>query len=404
MLFPLLSILSFAVISTSATRFQTTKITNSVGPSIPGRYIVQLKSGASSAKKLGLSESTLRGVTHTWATSQAGFNGFAGAFTLEALQDLARSPAVERIEEDGIVTIQSKVTQTDAPWGLARLSQDAKLPSTNTTALFSYVYGSSAGQGVDIYSLDTGVFIGHSDFGGRARWGATFGPYTDADGSGHGTHTAATAAGTRFGVAKASSKANVIAVKVLSDQGSGTTSDIISGINFIVTSAKASGRPSVVLMAIGGSISVALDNAVTAATAAGVNVVVAAGNSASDASNFSPGRVPSAITVGACSIADAMVSGSNFGSVIDLFAPGVNILSAWIGSPTATATLSGSSMSAAHVTGLVAYLLSLLGPSSASDVAGALAKISVKGALSGVPAGTANNLASNNVTRIGIVV
>ncbi|KAJ3000181.1 hypothetical protein NUW54_g6827 [Trametes sanguinea] len=151
-------------------------------------------------------------------------HGFAGTFNADALNALRANPDVEYIAEDGIVHINAAVTQTNAPWGLQRISQTAKLSSQNTNALtYTYTYDSTAGSGVDIYIVDTGIYTAHSEFGGRARWGATFGGYANADGNGHGTHVSGTAAGATYGVAK---KANLIAVKVLSDQGSGSVSDM----------------------------------------------------------------------------------------------------------------------------------------------------------------------------------
>ncbi|KAF8076033.1 serine protease [Lyophyllum atratum] len=350
---------------------------------IPGRYIVKLKSADGQRR----ASPAFSGITHRWE----GWNGFAGNFSSERVEQLLASPDVDYIEEDGIMSIMSGsryearsptvlAMQTDATWGLARISQDAKLTNQNTGALFTYNYGTQAGRGVDIYVVDTGVYIQHSDFGGRAGVGATFGGYANADGNGHGTHCAATAAGTKYGVAKL---ASIISVKVLGDQGSGAISDIISGINWVVTSSANSGRPSVILAPFGGSASTALDSAVLNAT------------------NAVPGRVASAITVGASTIADAVSSSSNTGSVIDLFAPGQNVLSAWIGSPTASAILSGGSSAASHVAGLAAYLLSVIGDNNLET---ALVTISVKNALTGIPAGTGNRLASNNVTRLGITI
>ncbi|RDB20460.1 hypothetical protein Hypma_012437 [Hypsizygus marmoreus] len=378
---------------------------------VPGRYIVKLKSTTSSNGRQA--SPAYSGITDRW--SAGAFSGFAGNFSASTLERLLASPDVEYIEEDGIVSISSEpgvrtlearsaqvvATQTDATWGLARISQDAKLANQDTTALFTYTYGVQGGSGVDIYVLDTGVYIEHSEFGGRARYGFTAGSYPSTDGNGHGTHCAGVAAGKRFGVAK---QANIISVKILSDAGSGSFSDIISGINYVVQSARASGRPSVILAPIGGGASTALDNAVVAAVSSGVHFVTTAGNSATDASQFSPARVPAAITVAAMTIADGVVSSSNYGSVIDVFAPGQNILSAWIGSPTATATISGGSPAASFVAGLIAYFLSVVGPLTPAGVSNALATTSVKDALTGVRAGTANRLASNNVARLGIIL
>jgi len=353
----------------------------------PDSFIVTLKEGVDKAafvKSLGLN------TTHDWDSSL--LHGFAGKFPEQALNRLRASPDVESISEDGIM--HTMVTQTNAPWGLGRLVSSSRLTNTDVAALtFTYTYDASAGSGVDVFVVDTGVFTGHSQFGGRARWGATFGPYSDADGNGHGTHCAGTIGGSQFGVAKS---ASIIAVKVLSDGGSGTVSDIVSGLNFVLTSFRSSGRPSIVSMSLGGSASTALDNAVASLTNGGVHVVVAAGNSNTDAGTTSPARAPSAITVGASTISDARASFSNFGSVVDVFAPGQDVISSWIGSTTATNRISGTSMATPHVAGLTAYLIGLGGNQSPAALSNDIKSLALKGALSGIPSGTANNLAHHS--------
>ncbi|RDB29494.1 Cuticle-degrading protease [Hypsizygus marmoreus] len=349
-----------------------------------GRYIVKVKDGVSRAalfKQLNVNPT----VSHDWKI----VNGFAGKLDDATLNALRASPDVEYISEDGIM--HTLVTQTNAPWGLSRLSSTAKLTNQSPSALtFSYTYAASAGAGVDVYVVDTGVYTAHSQFGGRARWGATYGGYANADGNGHGTHCAGTVAGSQFGVAKS---ASIIAVKVLSDGGSGSVADIVSGLNYVLTSARASGRPSIVSMSLGGGASTALDNAVTSLTNAGIHVVVAAGNSNTDAGSTSPARAPSAITVGASTIADARASFSNYGSVVDIFAPGQNVISSWIGSTTATNNISGTSMATPHVAGLVAYLIGTRGNTTPAAMSTLLKSLAVKSALTGLPSGTANNLA-----------
>ncbi|KAF9473509.1 serine protease [Pholiota conissans] len=356
-----------------------------------GRYIVKLKDGVSKSSVLAGIKSAK--VTHDWKV----INGFAGDLDDAALAALRASPDVEYVSEDGIM--HTMTTQTNAPWGLGRISTTAKLSSTSTSSLtFSYTYDASAGSGVDIYIVDTGVYTAHSQFGGRAIWGATFGGYASADGNGHGTHCAlsldfrGTAAGSQYGVAKS---ARIIAVKVLSDEGSGSVSDIVSGLNWVNTNVASTGRPSIVSMSLGGSASTALDNAVTSLTNAGIHVAVAAGNSNVDAGSTSPARAASAITVGASTIADARASFSNYGSVVDIFAPGQNVISSWIGSTTATNNISGTSMATPHVAGLIAYLIGLQGNTTPAAMSTKLKSLAVKNALSGLPSGTANNLAHN---------
>ncbi|RDB21875.1 Cuticle-degrading protease [Hypsizygus marmoreus] len=361
--------------------------------STSGRYIVKLKEGVSKDTVLsGLRLKAALKLTHEWKL----LNGFAGEFDADTLNALRASADVEYISEDGIM--HTMVTQTNAPWGLARLSSSSRLSNQDTSALtYSYTYDAAAGSGVDIFIVglsptDTGVFTTHSQFGGRARWGATFGGYASADGNGHGTHCAGTAAGSQFGVAKS---ANIVAVKVLSDGGSGSVADIVSGLNFVASSAASSGRPTIVSMSLGGGASTALDNAVTSLTNAGIHVAVAAGNSNTNAASTSPARAPSAVTVGASTIADARASFSNYGAVVDVFAPGQNVISSWIGSTTATNNISGTSMATPHVAGLIAYLISTRGNTSPAAMSTLLKSLSLKGVLSGIPSGTLNDLVHN---------
>ncbi|KAG2010560.1 serine protease, variant 2 [Coprinopsis cinerea AmutBmut pab1-1] len=265
-------------------------------------------------------------VTHQWDHA---LNGFAAKFSKnDPIVDILRSsPEVESISEDGIFSINDLVTQTNATWGLGRLSSVDKVPSFGTGATnYSYIYEDAAGRGTDIYILDTGIRATHQDFGGRARFAATFGPYRAVDGHGHGTHVAAIAAGSQFGTAKL---ANVLGVKVLNDTGSGRLADIVSGLNYVLTSARSSRRPSIASLSFGGGATSALDNAVVSLINSGVHVVVAAGNSNTNASNVSPARVPAAITVGAVDITDTKTATSNWGPAVDVFAPGQNIRSAW---------------------------------------------------------------------------
>ncbi|PFH47214.1 hypothetical protein AMATHDRAFT_50473 [Amanita thiersii Skay4041] len=353
-----------------------------------GKFIVMLKDGVDKASVLSKISTN---AIDQWEI----INGFSAKLDENALNALRAHEGVKSIAEDGVVHTMSTVSESSTAWGLQRLSQAGSLGRTDDSSLtFSYTYDSSAGAGVDIYIVDTGINTSHDDFGGRARWGATFGHYRDADGNGHGTHVSGTAAGTRFGVAK---QASLIAVKVLSDQGSGFVSDIVSGLNFVLQQAGASGRPSVVSMSLGGGASTPLDDAVQQLTSAGIHVVVAAGNDNADAINSSPARAPSAITVGASTISDARASFSNFGSIVDIFAPGLNVWSDWIGSNTATNMISGTSMATPHVSGLVAYLIGLQGNVSPAAMTTKIQSLAVKGVLTGIPSGTINALAQNGI-------
>ncbi|KAH0586743.1 hypothetical protein H2248_007954 [Termitomyces sp. 'cryptogamus'] len=289
-------------------------------------------------------------------------------------------------------------TQTNATWGLARLSSVKKLANQNSNALnFQYLRETTAGLGVDVYVIDTGVYINHVEFGGRARWGATFGGYVSMDKNGHGTHCAGTVAGSSVGVARA---ASIIAVKVLGDNGQGIVSDIISGLDWVYNQAKTSGRPSIVSMSLSSnSPSTPLDSAVTSLTTIGVHAVVAAGNNNLDATNMSPARASGAITVGATNIADSRASFSNYGSVVALFAPGENIISTWFTGPTALVSLSGTSMATPHVAGLVASFISSKGRVSPATMRSTLKNLTVQGILANIPAGTVNQLAQNGLAR-----
>jgi len=310
-----------------------------------------------------------------------------------SILDAARARSdIEFIEEDQVFKTTAVETQTNAPWGLQRVSSSAPLPAgSRANALtFTYSFESTAGQGVDVYVVDTGINTEHQSFGGRASFGFAAQGLPEVDDQGHGTHCAGTIASKDFGVAKA---VNVIAVKVLGADGSGATSDIVSGIQFAMQSAAASGKPSVISMSLGGGVSRALDNAVTAATTAGMHVVVAAGNEAADANTSSPARAPSVITVGASTIDDSVASFSNFGAGVDIFAPGQQVISTFIGSTTARQILSGTSMACPHVAGMVAAILSSEGQMSPAAMATRLKGLGAQGVLSAVPQGTTNLLA-----------
>jgi cerevisin len=257
------------------------------------------------------------------------------------------------------------VVEKSAPWGLARISHRDSL---SFGTFNKYLYAEDGGDGVDVYVIDTGANTDHVDFEGRAHWGKTI-PQNDEDidGNGHGTHCSGTIGGKKYGVAK---KANIYAVKVLRSNGSGTMSDVVMGVEWAAKahSQKAGdakngkGKPfkgSVANMSLGGGKSKTLDMAVDAAVDAGMHFSVAAGNDNADACSYSPASSEKAVTVGASTLADERAYFSNFGKCTDVFAPGLNILSTWIGSKYAVNTISGTSMASPHIAGLLAYLLSL---------------------------------------------
>lgn len=313
------------------------------GKAIAGSYIVVLKSAPGLARAAevarGLGVSTVR---HEYSRA---LKGFAANLSDAEAARIARDPRVAYVEQDQVVTID--VTQSGATWGIDRIDQRA-LPLSTT-----YTY-SNTGAGVKAYIIDTGIRFSHNEFGGRATSGfdAVDGGMAD-DCNGHGTHVAGTTGGSTYGVAKGVS---LVAVRVLDCAGSGTTSGVIAGIDW-VTSDHAAGASAVANMSLGGGASTALDNAVTNSINDGVTYAIAAGNSNRDACKFSPARTPAAITVGATTTADARASYSNFGTCLDIFAPGSSITSSWYTSNTATNTISGTSMAAPHVAGVAALYL-----------------------------------------------
>ncbi|KAF8597054.1 subtilisin-like protein [Ceratobasidium sp. AG-I] len=349
----------------------------------PNSYIVKLKEDVPKSEHLDLLNNpqvqlSTSCIQHEYHEDV--YKGYAATLTDEELEYLLNCEHVESVTEDGICSIlvvpndSNEVIQQEFP----KRDQEASIEAL---------------QDVDVYGLDTGIFVEHSCFEGRARWGTNFTNARDIsnpnqDGHGHGTHTAGTAVGCVFGEA---TSANVIAVKVMSNDGTGANSWIIAGINWAFEQAKASGRPSVVNMSIGGPPHQPTDDAVRNAIAGGLSFAIAAGNNNRDASKTSPGGVSEANIVGAVDDNNKKATFSNFGSPLGVWAPGVNILSAWKDGPNSAKRDSGTSMAAPRVAGYMAVALgreSVVPPNLTEQL-----KKNAKPVVTGAPAGTTNLLA-----------
>jgi len=309
------------------------------GQAIEGQYIVVLKDSSSGAAQDNAKQRVRDRGGKVRREYGSVIKGFAAKLSDKALAEVRSDPAVDFVEPDRVVTLDA--TQSNATWGLDRIDQ-RNLP-LNTA--YSY---NTTGSGVTAYIIDTGIRFSHNEFDGRAASGydAVDGGGAD-DCNGHGTHVAGTVGGTTYGVAKSVS---LVAVRVLDCSGSGSTSGVIAGIDW-VTGNHARGTPAVANMSLGGGASSALDAAVTRSIDDGVTYAVAAGNEGANACSGSPSRVSRAITVGSTTSSDARSSFSNYGSCVDIFAPGSSITSAWHTSNTATNTISGTSMATPHVAG-----------------------------------------------------
>ncbi|KAF8738749.1 peptidase, partial [Rhizoctonia solani] len=340
-------------------------ITKYAGPAKADSYIIKLKDGVSKSSHIARLLSEIQGKDSSITYKAMG-----------QCQRLQWSSDVEYIETDTI-------WQLDYEGASAEEFEERSEPASAVAGLAARATG---GSGVVVYGIDTGIYTAHSAFGGRASWGATYGGYASADGNGHGTHTAGTAVGTTYGIA---TQATIVAVKVCSDSGSCATSDIVSGVNYAYAQFKANGKPSVATMSLGGSASTSIDSAVSTAISGGLHFTIAAGNSNVNAANTSPARVAAANTIGAIDSNNAKASFSNYGPVLDVWAPGVSILSAYIGSTTATARLSGTSMATPYVAGILAYVLSEYGQVTPASLSASL-KSHAQAVVTGAPSGTTN--------------
>ncbi|QGL50156.1 S8 family serine peptidase [Micromonospora terminaliae] len=357
------------------------------GPTaVADSYLVVLKDSAVAPSRVAETAHRLTArhggtVARTWRAALRGFEVNVGA---TAAARIAADPAVAYVEQNHTVTIAG--TQTNPPsWGLDRIDQ-RNLPLNS-----SYTYPNTAGN-VRAYIIDTGVLFGHNDFGGRAVSGfdAVDGGSAD-DCNGHGTHVAGTVGGSSYGVAKG---VQIVGVRVLNCQGSGTNAQVVSGIDWVTANAV---KPAVANMSLGGSANSSIDTAVTNSINSGITYAVAAGNgdilgNRQNACNYSPARVASAITVGATQNNDAAASFSNYGTCVDILAPGVNITSAWYTGTSATNTISGTSMASPHVAGAAALVLSANPSWTPQQVRDSLVNDATPNVVTNVGTGTPNRL------------
>jgi subtilisin family serine protease len=303
--------------------------------------------------------------------------GYAVNMSKEAAIGLSNDPRVLYVEEDGVM--QANVVQSGATWGLDRIDQRNR-PLSGT-----YTYNWT-GAGVTAYVIDTGIRTTHSQFGGRAA--ASFDAFggNGQDCNGHGTHVAGTIGGSIHGVAKS---VQLRAVRVLNCSGSGSTSGVIAGVDWVRQNHAAS---AVANMSLGGPASSALDTAINNLHNSGVTIVVAAGNENQNACNVSPARAANAVTTGSTTSTDARSSFSNFGTCVDIFAPGSSITSAWYTSTTATATISGTSMASPHVCGVAALYKQANPSASPTTIRNALVNNATTNVITNVGSGSPNRL------------
>ncbi|KAF9347731.1 hypothetical protein BGX34_002918 [Mortierella sp. NVP85] len=369
-------------------------IKSNAGQPIADSYIVVLKEGKTLNDFIPTFEDIAkrqngRGRKPTISRKYQAFQAFSATVNQAALKEILASEDVDYVEQDQIVTINTQQQNSPPSWGLPRISQHQR----NLAA--PYFYQDQAGSGVTAYVIDTGVNAGHTDFGGRATMGANFiSGSANTDENGHGTHVAGTIGGTKYGVAK---QARIVGVKVLNAQGSGSFSGIIAGMDWVAQRGR--GTKAVVNMSLGGGKSTSVDQAVGRLFSAGIPVIVAAGNDPNaNACNGSPSGAQGAFVVAASDSNDRVASFSSWGTCVDIYAPGVSITSAWIGSSTATKSISGTSMASPHVAGVAALLLSVdASLTSPNAVYNKLIQIATNGVITGNLNGSPNRLLYNGV-------
>ena len=365
-------VVATAVVTTGTAQAAGTVLT--VDNAIEGRYIVVLNDDAYTT-----TADLVAAYDGKAVASFSSINGFAAELSASDAAKLAADPAVEYVQQDGIVSLAGY--DANPPWGLDRIDR-RHLPMDNY-----YTYPDSSGDGVTAYIIDTGADLDHPDFSGRMSSGidTVDGDMVAEDCNGHGTHVAGTVGGTDYGVAK---KADMVAVRVLNCAGSGSFAGIIEGIDWVTQNAA---LPAVANMSLGGGFNQAVNDAVEASVASGVTYAVAAGNDYGyNACNLSPASAPSAITVGATDSADNRAGFSNIGGCLDIFAPGVDITSAWLNG--GSNTISGTSMATPHVAGAAALHLGEYPTATPGQVTSALVSNATSNLVGNPGGGSPNRL------------
>ncbi|MEW5926584.1 MAG: S8 family peptidase [Gemmatimonadota bacterium] len=339
------------------------------GRGIEGSYIVVLREGADPR-----SVAAVAGVEPNYVYTAA-VNGFAASLNDGQLNALRHNPNVEYVEQDQVA--EAAATQSSATWGIDRIDQRSR-PLSGT-----YTYNTTAST-VYAYIIDTGIYASHTQFGGRASnvYDALGGNGTDCNG--HGTHVAGTVGSSTYGVAKG---VRLRGVRVLNCSGSGSTSGIISAVDWVRANRV---NPAVANLSLGGGYSSTLNTAITNLSNSGVFVAVAAGNESQNACNVSPASAAAATTVAASTSSDARASYSNYGSCVDLYAPGSSIRSTWLNG--GTNTISGTSMASPHVAGVGALYKATYGNASSSTIDSWIKNNSTANVITSNPTGTPNRL------------
>ncbi|DAA77583.1 TPA_exp: Subtilisin-like protease 12 [Trichophyton benhamiae CBS 112371] len=331
---------------------------------IPGAYIVVMKDRVSSLEfsshvrwlkrthRRNLAKRATpftEGLGATWDI--AGWQAYSGSFDEDTVQEILNHENVEFVEPNKEMQVASTIKQGNVTWGLSRISH-----KENSSHDYVSTYGE--GENITFYGIDSGIDINQADFTGRARWGINLADHVDTDCNGHGTHTAGTVAGQKFGILK---KASIVSIKILDCYGYGDITRYINGLNWAINDAKERGLlgKSVMNISLKTRRSRAVNEATVRAQEAGIFIAVAAGNQATSAEFYSPGSAPEVCTVGASTRNDTKAIFSNYGELVDLFAPGEYIRSTL--PHNLTGLMSGTSMATPHVCGVGGLIMATEG-------------------------------------------